>query len=109
MENSPLPVGMLSEEGEEARNKHYKRDRIFHARLISRTLNLNDVFCRALETSDPLISSLNVNISKKKSRNDLPEEVRAMIFSENDEEVQDNVQDVYEFLDDMEIPNELLE
>jgi len=41
---SVLPVGMLGEEGSEARNKHYKNYRWFHSRQHSRQVNLHDIF-----------------------------------------------------------------
>ena len=55
--NSVLPLGMMSEEAAESRNKIYRNDREFHARKMSRIANLTDIFHRALEGSDPVISS----------------------------------------------------
>ncbi|CAG9759703.1 unnamed protein product [Ceutorhynchus assimilis] len=60
LDNSILPVGYFGEEGSEGRNKLYKQDRQFHARKTSRKHNLEDIFSRALDTSDPIISSINL-------------------------------------------------
>lgn len=66
LEYSVLPVGFLGEDAAESRNKLYKHDRLFHARKSSRKNNLTDVFNRAMETSDPLISS--VDLKKRMQR-----------------------------------------
>jgi len=58
--HSVLPVGMLAEEAFEARNKYYKNDRLQHSRKISRSATLADVFYRAMDSSDPLVSSINL-------------------------------------------------
>lgn len=54
---SILPTGYFNEEAAEAKNKHYRLDRIFHARKTSRTDNITDVLRRSLAMSDPYISS----------------------------------------------------
>jgi len=54
---SPLPVGLMGEEGSEAKNKYYRSFRLQHARRSSRKNNLTDVFLRAMDTSDPFLSS----------------------------------------------------
>jgi len=56
-----VPVGCLGENASEARNKHYKMDRRSHARKNSRLSNMADVFNRAMDSSDPLISSYYIN------------------------------------------------
>lgn len=50
----------MGEEGAESRNKVYRYDRVLHARKISRIANLTDVFTRAMDTSDPIISSISL-------------------------------------------------
>lgn len=55
-----VPVGCLGENASEARNKLYKHDRRSHARKNSRLNNLSDVFHRAMDSSDPLFSSLQL-------------------------------------------------
>lgn len=53
-----LPIGQLSEEAAEARNKHYRSYRQNYARKFSRIQCNQDVLNRLLLTSDPYISCL---------------------------------------------------
>jgi hypothetical protein len=62
-----LPIGMLSEEALEARNKDLRRCRQFNTRKISRIAGTTDLFHFLLFTSDPVISI----ISKSKERKSL--------------------------------------
>lgn len=57
IETLALPIGQLSEDAQEARNKDLKRFRENHARKCSRKETMEDVFTRLLVSSDPLISS----------------------------------------------------
>lgn len=82
LENTVLPVGYFGEEGAESRNKFYKSDRLHHARKCSRAKNFEDVFQRAMDTSDPIISSLNLEKRIKKQRRQcLPTEVLELLSS----------------------------
>lgn len=60
-----LPIGMLSEEAQESRNKDYKIFRLNHSRKYSRLSTNEDIFHKILETSDPFISSLRPEPKKK--------------------------------------------
>lgn len=53
IEWSPLPIGQMSEDAQEARNKDIKKYRECFARKHSRTATMQDVFNRLLLTSDP--------------------------------------------------------
>lgn len=53
-----LPIGQLSEEASEARNKHFRQYRENYSRKFSRTDCLEDITNRLLLTSDPYISSI---------------------------------------------------
>lgn len=79
--NSVLPVGVFGEDAAESRNKFYKRDRETHARKDSRRHNLEDVFNRALDTSDPVISSITLSsrLNKKDHLHCLPSDVIAFL------------------------------
>ena len=44
----------------ESRHRVYKFDREHHARKKSRENNLYDIFIRAIQTSDPLFSSISL-------------------------------------------------
>lgn len=68
-----VSVSVLGKNASEARNKLYKSDRKFYARKCSRLANITDVFNRAVDSSDPLLSSLCLReLGKKKL---LPKEV----------------------------------
>lgn len=57
IDGAVLPLGMLSEEAEEARNKDYRKYRLMFSRKCSRTATNTDVLFRLLVSSDPYISS----------------------------------------------------
>jgi hypothetical protein len=57
IERAPLPIGQLSEDAQEARNKDIRRYRENFSRKCSREKTMSDVFHRLLVSSDPLISS----------------------------------------------------
>ena len=57
----PLPLGMLSEEAQEARNKDVRSYRLHHARKDSRLHIIAEQFGYLLVTSDPKISSVNIS------------------------------------------------
>lgn len=68
--NALLPIGELSEEAQEARNKDFKNYREYFARKCSREKTNEDIFNRFLLTSDPYISSMSkTNIKKKYTQN----------------------------------------
>lgn len=58
VEALPLPLGKLSEEAQEARNKDVRAYRLHNARKDSRLHTMMDQFGFLLVTSDPLISSV---------------------------------------------------
>lgn len=60
-----VPIGQLSEDAQESRNKDIKRYRLDHTRKFSRTATNTDLLNRLLESSDPLISSLRDLPDKK--------------------------------------------
>lgn len=65
MEKALLPIGLLSEEAAEARNKHFRMYRHHFARKFSRVDCNVDIINRLLLSSDPLLTSLR---PKPKSR-----------------------------------------
>ena len=80
LENSVLPAGYFGEKAFEARNKFYKRDKEFHVRKNSRINNLEDIFNRAMNTSDPVISSISLQYRlKRRHKLTLPSEIVAMM------------------------------
>lgn len=99
--SSILPLGMLGEEGSEARNKDYKNFRLHHSRKHSRQVTMEDMFYRLMDTSDPIILNLNVQSRlRMKNRIPIPKEVldlldipknieNDLILSNNEEEDSD--------------------
>ncbi|XP_011858792.1 PREDICTED: uncharacterized protein LOC105556321 [Vollenhovia emeryi] len=79
--NTVLPIGMMGEEASEARNKDYRKFRADRSRKHNRIVNMEDVFYRLMDTSDPLISNINLdtrihNVAKTL----LPQEVRNLLM-----------------------------
>lgn len=62
-----LPIGMLSEEALECRNKDLRRFRQNNTRKMSRTANITDLWHSLMYSSDPLITT----ISRRKNKNSL--------------------------------------
>ncbi len=60
-----LPIGQLTEEAAEARNKDFRRYREHHSRKINRTTTNQDILNFLLVSSDPLISGMRPVIKKK--------------------------------------------
>lgn len=58
--SSALPIGLLSEQAGEARNKFWRYDREHHSRKSHRQKTMLDLFHRALESSDPFISNVRL-------------------------------------------------
>ena len=74
--SSALPIGMMSEEAQEARNKDNKVFRMRHARKTSRVDTMSDVFHRLMVTGDIIVSSRSLNAPQSKP---LTCEVRDML------------------------------
>ena len=77
---SALLLGMMAEDSAESHNKLYTQERQFHGRKSSREANLTDVFNRAMDSSDPIISSVSlVRRQAKRRRKSLPPAVVNLI------------------------------
>ncbi|GBL72341.1 hypothetical protein AVEN_115281-1 [Araneus ventricosus] len=68
VEHTILPIGQLSEEAQEARNKDFKKIREQFSRKFSRQIALEDVIHMLLITSDPVITKLRNNSKKHETR-----------------------------------------
>jgi len=68
IKNAILPIGQLSEEAAEARNKHIRSYRLNYSRKFSRVSCNQDVLNRLLLTSDPLITGMRSSLHKKRCR-----------------------------------------
>lgn len=60
-----VPIGLLSEEVQEARHKEVRRYREFHARKVSRLKTVEDLFHALLISSDPLIKTMRKSFPMK--------------------------------------------
>lgn len=58
-----LPIGLLSEEALESRNKDLRNYRELHTRKMSREKTMEDLFHALLYSSDPIISTLSKSTS----------------------------------------------
>lgn len=95
---SILPVGMLGEEASESRNKDFKKYRNLHSRKISRNATMEDVFYRLIDTSDVIISSINIDSRSQYNKIKclvIPEETRVLLAAPKlyDDEDDDNDDD----------------
>lgn len=99
IESSALPVGLLSEQAGESRNKFWRYDREHHSRKDNRQHTIKDLFQRALESSDPVVSSTRLTRRQKSLKKiSLPPPVIEMLkpfeFNDNDDDDDDeNVAD----------------
>lgn len=80
MDAALLPIGLLSEEAEEARNKDYRRYRLMFSRKCNRVATNTDVFHRLLVSSDPYIT--NIRRQPHKHVLELDDVVKEMIEDE---------------------------
>lgn len=76
-----LPIGQMTEEAAEARNKDFRRYREHHSRKFSRTATNRDILNFLLVSSDPLISNMRPVIKKKHL--ELSSEVKAMLLNDD--------------------------
>lgn len=72
VECAVLPIGLLTEEAQEALNKLFKRTREYNTRKCSRLATNEDLIKKLFVSSDPYIASLRIQ-SHKKPKNIDPE------------------------------------
>ena len=72
-----LPIGILSEGGQEARNKDFKKFREFFSRKCSRSKTNEDLLRRLMCSSDPIISDLRTPHYPKEE--DFPDDVLELL------------------------------
>lgn len=66
--NAIVPIGSLSEEASEARNKDFRRYREFHSRKMNRKSCNEDIFNMLLLSSDPRISATRPKMRSMKKQ-----------------------------------------
>lgn len=72
-----FPIGQLTEEASEAKNKDYRNFREHHSRKLNRTVTNQDVLNMLLITSDPLLSDMRCMTNKNLN---LPTEVKNLLL-----------------------------
>lgn len=77
-----IPIGQLSEEALESRNKDVKQYRLNHTRKNSRKATNTDLLHRLLEFSDPLITSLRQ--LPKKTKLPLSKDAKCLLVINDD-------------------------
>ena len=93
VEWAPLPIGQMSEDAQEARNKDIKNIRENFSRKSSREKTMTDIFNRLLVMSDPLITSMG-KIYPKKNKSLSPEAVRLLLSSDDSAGMHGNADNV---------------
>lgn len=79
VQHALVPIGLLSEDAQEANHKLFRDYRRNHARKSSRILNNEDIFHSLLLASDPIISHLRPNVNPKEKQL-LPETIELLEF-----------------------------
>lgn len=107
--HSPAPLGTLAEEAAECQHKQFKKYRTHHARKRSRLDNLHDVFIRAMNESDPYISTIWMETRRKNKKSlDYPDIVKDfLIFDDSDCSTEDTseckpLEDLLDAVDEVE-------
>ena len=85
----PLSPGFFGEEGAESCNKYYRQNRRYHSRMCFRKSNLLDVFNRALDSSDPIVSSAKLDVRMKRIKHQVSEAVKNFLLFKNYEQEAD--------------------
>jgi hypothetical protein len=83
IESKILPIGWMSEEAQEARNKDFKRFRLCNSRKNSRISTNTDVMNNLLISSDPFISGLRPQWVTRKPLQ-LEEDAKKMLLDRED-------------------------
>ena len=84
-----LPVGMMSEEAQEARNKDCKYFKEHNTRKTSRVKTMEDLLYILLVSSDPLVSSLRKK-TRKRNKSMHPEVLDLLHVEDDTNDVDSN-------------------
>lgn len=82
-----VPIGQLSEEAQESKNKDVKRFRAVHSRKYRREATNTDLLHRLLESSDPLISGIRHHEPKQKQKYSVDTKRLLLIQDDSDDEI----------------------
>ncbi|XP_076545847.1 uncharacterized protein LOC143305586 [Osmia lignaria lignaria] len=92
IEHALLPIGQLSEEAAEARNKHFRLYRQNYSRKFSRESCNLDVINRLLLTSDPLLTGIR-KMPRKRTKQFLKETIEMFLPAETPRTAEDSSSD----------------
>lgn len=87
--NDIVPIGILSEEASESRNKDFRKFREHHSQKRSRQHSNQDILNMLVVSSDPLLSAQRPKLDAKRRQSYFPETVDLIQFQETE----------FEFLD----------
>ena len=85
----PLSPGIFGEEGAESCNKYNRQNRRYHSRKCSCKSNLLDVFNRALDSLDPIVSLAKLGVRMKRIKHQISEAVKNFLLFKNYEQEAD--------------------
>lgn len=91
-----IPIGQLSEEAAEARNKDFRRYRQHHSRKCSRKATNEDILNNLLTSSDPLISTKRHKLRRKHKT--LSREAQSLLIIEGADKFDDDEQENFAFV-----------
>lgn len=77
-----LPIGQLTEEAQEARNKDFKRFREYNTRKCNRGATNADIIHKLLISSDPFIGSIRQNKNWKTKESIIDKEAQDLLIAE---------------------------
>lgn len=77
-----MPIGKLSEEASEARNKDFKKIREHHSRKFCRKATNEDIFNGLLVSSDPYLSSIRP-VLRKSTKQAITEDMKPLLRNDD--------------------------
>lgn len=100
--NFPVPTGILSEEGLEAKHKTHKKIRRDHCRKTSRIDAMYDLFFRSMDLSDPVLAQIAIERAAKYQRfHRIPNEARPYLIIDEVEPLTDAEPENFQNEDDL--------
>lgn len=86
-----MPIGKLSEEASEARNKDFKKIREHHSRKFCRKATNEDIFNGLLVSSDPYLSSMRP-VLKKAINTPITDDMKSLLIGDDADVDKENIE-----------------
>lgn len=86
-----IPIGQLSEEASEARNKDFKKIREHHSRKFCRKATNEDIFNGLLVSSDPYLSSIRP-VMRKSVKTAITDDMKPLLTSDDSNINKENIE-----------------